>query len=211
MPIVFQLKNIFLLIAFVCSAILASGQVITTGTDSTIVTTTQTDTLSTGIFGALKTWDKPSRAALFSAIIPGAGQFYNKRYWKIPIIYIGGAAIGYFLLDYHKKYLLYRSSLAVLTDGDPATVDVFAAKYPDEKERARRLAKGIESTRRYRDYDIIYMCLLYGLNVGEAYVDAHLKDFDISDDLSLKFEPTLIPGPYLSYAPGFSIKLNLKK
>ena len=208
MPVLARLKSILIIIAVVCSTKLSFGQVITTGSDSTIVSTTTSDTLSTGILGALKTWDKPSRAALFSAIIPGGGQFYNKRYWKIPIIYAGGITIGYFFNKFHKDYLLYRSSLNILKAGG---VDRFASQIPDKERRFQSLSRGVESTRRYRDYNIIYMFLLYGLNVGEAYVDAHLKGFDISDDLGLQLEPTLIPGPYLSYTPGISVKLNLKK
>ena len=208
MPVLARLKSILIIIAVVCSTKLSFGQVITTGSDSTIVSTTTSDTLSTGILGALKTWDKPSRAALFSAIIPGGGQFYNKRYWKIPIIYAGGITIGYFFIDNHQKYLLYRSSLEILNNGGE---DLFAKVVPDKNERFQRLSRFSQNFRRYRDYNIIFMLLLYGLNIGEAYVDAHLKGFDISDDLGLQLEPTLIPGPYLSYTPGLSVKLNLKK
>jgi hypothetical protein len=202
------------ILALLCSFCISvtQGQVITTGSDSTIVTTTSTtpDSLSQGLFGTLKSWDKPSRAALYSTIIPGAGQFYNKSYWKIPIIYAGGAAIGFFFLDNHKKYLLYRSSLSVLTDGDPTTIDRFANRIPDERERLRRLSLATESFRRYRDYNITFGLLLLGLNVGEAYVDAHLKGFDISDELSFKIEPSIIQGPGFQYAPGVAFKFNLK-
>lgn len=187
------------------------AQVITTDSDSTVVTTTVTDTLTRGIFGTLKTWDKPSRAALYSTIIPGAGQFYNKSYWKIPIIYAGGATIGYFINKWHKEYLLFRSSYDVLTDGDSTTVDRFKTKYQDENNRARVLANGEQNYRRWRDLNIFFAVLLFGLNVSEAYVDAHLKGFDISDELSYRIEPTLITGPSFRYAPGFAVRFNLKK
>lgn len=204
-----NLPKVFLMfIAFVCSITLAQGQVITSGSDSVTVATTTADTLSGGIFGALKTWDKPSRAALLSAIIPGAGQAYNKRYWKVPIIYLGGAAIGYYLLDNHKKYLEYRSSLKILSTGG---TDKFATLIPDKAQRFQRLTRAEQSFRRYRDYNIIFMILLYGLNVSEAYVDAHLKGFDISDNLSFKIQPAIILGPSLTYAPGLSINLHINK
>ncbi|RDC63477.1 DUF5683 domain-containing protein [Adhaeribacter pallidiroseus] len=193
------------------------GQTITTSSDSTVVTTTKTtpDSLSRGLLGTLKSWDKPSRAALYSTIIPGAGQFYNKSYWKIPIIYAGGITIGFFFNKWHKNYLLFRSSLAVATDGDSTTVDVFAARFTndkgvtDEDRHLQYLSRGVENYRRYRDYNIIFGLLLLGLNVSEAYVDAHLKGFDISDELSFKVEPSIIQGPGFQYAPGVAFKFNL--
>ncbi|QNF35165.1 hypothetical protein HUW51_21500 [Adhaeribacter swui] len=194
------------------------GQVITTSNDTTIVTTTAVlpDSLTGGLFGTLKSWDKPSRAALYSTIIPGAGQFYNKSYWKIPIIYAGGITIGYFFNKWHKNYLLFRSSLNIAKDGDPKTVDVFASRFANEKgvvDEARHiqyLSRGVENYRRYRDYNIIFALLLLGLNVSEAYVDAHLKGFDISDELSYRIEPTIIPGPGFQYAPGIALRFNIK-
>ena len=205
------LQVIVVLLCFV-NICTTQGQVITTSSDSTIVTTTQTtpDSLSRGLFGTLKTWDKPSRAALYSTIIPGAGQFYNKSYWKIPVIYAGGLTIGYFFNKWHKNYLLFRSSLAVATDGDSTTIDAFAERFSDERQRLQVLSRGVENYRRYRDYNIVFGLLLLGLNVSEAYVDAHLKGFDISDELSFKIEPSIIQGPGFQYAPGVAFRFNLK-
>ncbi|QMU27990.1 DUF5683 domain-containing protein [Adhaeribacter radiodurans] len=201
--------RVFLLLALLCSTCISKAQVITTGSDSTVVSTTTTnDTLSTGIFGSLKSWDKPSRAALYSAIIPGAGQFYNKSYWKIPVLYAGGAVLGYFLQDNHKKYLLYRSSLEILNAGGE---DRFAKQIPDKTQRFQSLSRAVQNFRRYRDYNIIFAILLYGLNVSEAYVDAHLKGFDISDELSLRIEPSFLTGPSYGVTPGISVRLNFKK
>lgn len=194
------------------SIVSAQGQVITTNSDTTMVTTTSTtpDSLSRGLFGTLKTWDKPSRSALYSTIIPGAGQFYNKSYWKIPVIYAGGITIGYFFNKWHKSYLLFRSSLKVATDGDSTTIDAFAERFTDEAQKLQVLSRGVENYRRYRDYNIIFGLLLLGLNVSEAYVDAHLKGFDISDELTFKVEPTVIPGPGFQYAPGIAFRFNIK-
>ncbi|MDQ4140666.1 MAG: DUF5683 domain-containing protein [Bacteroidota bacterium] len=204
--------RVVLFLMFFCSAFVCQAQVITTGSDSTVVSTApSSDTLSTGIFGSLKSWDKPSRAALYSAIIPGAGQLYNKSYWKIPVIYAGGATIAYFLNTLHKRYLLYRSSLAIAVDTIESTHDAFEGRFPDKNQRIQALSRGVEYNRRYRDYNIVYAILLYGLNISEAYVDAHLKGFDISDELSLRIEPTILTGPSYGYTPGFSVKINYKK
>ncbi len=208
---VIRLQVVFTLLYFFCIT-RTQGQVITTGSDSTIVTTTPTtpDSLSRGLFGTLKSWDKPSRAALYSTIIPGAGQFYNKSYWKIPIIYAGGITIGFFFNKWHKNYLLFRSSLKIATDTIAATHDVFEKRFPDKTQRLQVLSRGVENYRRYRDYNIVFGLLLLGLNVSEAYVDAHLKGFDISDELTFKVEPTIIPGPGFQYAPGVAFRFNLK-
>lgn len=206
-----RFKGMLVLLAVIGSITLSQGQTITSGKDSTLVPTA-TDTTSEGIADGLKKWDKPSRAALYSAIIPGAGQVYNKSFWKVPIIYAGGATIGYFIVKWHKNYLLYRSSYDVMNDGDSTTIDRFVEKIPDAANRARVLANGRDTYRRWRDLNIIFAVFYYGLNVSEAYVDAHLKGFDISDELSMRIEPTLLPGPaFMSYAPGISVRFNFKK
>lgn len=205
------LRGVLFLMLF-CSTCFSQAQVITTGSDSTVVSTTPgSDTLSTGIFGSLKSWDKPSRAALYSAIIPGAGQFYNKSYWKIPIIYAGGITIGYFFNKWHKLYLSFRSSYEIRISQKPlALPDKYAQRFPAPQYNAN-LVRARDEYRRYRDYNIIFAILLYGLNVSEAYVDAHLKGFDISDELSLRFEPAVITGPGFGYTPGVAVRLNFKK
>lgn len=190
----------------------AWGQTITAGPDSTVIPT-PTDTTETGFFAGLKNLDKPGRAALYSAIIPGGGQLYNKSYWKLPIIYAGGVAFGLLIADNHKNYLKYRSSYDVLTDGDSTTVHQFATRLENRSlaEQARILGTGEDQYRRWRDLSIFFGVLFYGLNVAEAYVHAHLKDFNVSDELSLRVQPTLIPGPAFRYAPGVSVHFNLKK
>jgi hypothetical protein len=206
-----RLQVVLTLLLLLCFTA-AQAQVITTGNDTTIVTTISTppDSLTGGLFGTLKSWDKPSRAALYSTIIPGAGQFYNKSYWKIPIIYAGGLTIGYFFNKWHKNYLLFRSSLQIAGDTLAATHDAFEERFPDKAQRLQVLSRGVENYRRYRDYNIVFGLLLLGLNVSEAYVDAHLKGFDISDELSFKVEPTVIPGPGFQYAPGIAFRFNIK-
>ncbi|PSR53323.1 hypothetical protein AHMF7605_07155 [Adhaeribacter arboris] len=204
-------RSVVIFLIFFCCLSKAQAQVITAGNDSIEVSSTPADTLSRGIFGSLKSWDKPSRAALYSAIIPGAGQFYNKSYWKIPIIYTGGVTIGYFFNKWHKLYLSFRSSYEVRISQKPlALPDQYAQRFP-APTYTPNLVRARDEYRRYRDYNIIFAMLLYGLNVSEAYVDAHLKGFDISDELSMRFEPTIITGPGFGYTPGFAVKLNLKK
>lgn len=187
----------------------AISQVITSGEDSVVVS--QPDTSKTQEpkvpFYQVSKWSQPGKAALMSAIIPGLGQAYNKSYWKIPIIYAGGAALVYFLHNNHQQYLSFRTAYIIRTDGDDKTVDKYATKYRE----AATLSRGRDQYRRWRDYTFLYSLLFYGINVSEAYVYAHLKDFDISDELSMRVQPGVIPTFHNKVVPAFTLSLNFKK
>ena len=142
----------------------------------------------------------PKRAAIYSAILPGLGQAYNKKYWKIPIIYAGFGTFGYFIGWNNKNYKVLRLAYSDLTDGDDNTnsyLDLEAAKYYDlESESGRSkfqtaLNKQKDYYRRNRDLLIICMAGFYGLNIIDASVDAHLFKFDISEDLSFNWQPAM--------------------
>ncbi|KAA5540163.1 DUF5683 domain-containing protein [Adhaeribacter rhizoryzae] len=209
MKIFHQKLFLFLLISlpFICYQ--AEGQVITTGQDSAVVRlpdTTKTKAPKVPFYQISK-WSEPGKAALFSAVIPGLGQAYNKSYWKIPIIYAGGAILGYFLHSNHKQYLSFRTAYIIRTDGDDTTIDKYANKYRE----ASTLSRGRDQYRRWRDYTFLYSLLFYGINVSEAYVYAHLKDFDVSDELSMRVQPSVIPTLNNKVVPAFTLSLNLKK
>ncbi|MBC5992071.1 hypothetical protein H8S84_04385 [Pontibacter sp. SD6] len=191
-----------------------SAQIVTVGQDSVPVVIASPDTAQKRFF--LSTWDKPAKAALFSAVIPGAGQVYNKAYWKVPIIYATGAVLGYFLIDNNKNYQDFRQAL-ILRNRDSSDVYVNSRIYgvysPQNGVLTQRGTENLRYSRdfyrRNRDLTIMLSVLAWGLNVAEAYVHAHLKDFDISEDLSLQVQPGLIPAqgnPY-SMAPGVTLVL----
>lgn len=143
----------------------------------------------------------PKKAAIRSAILPGWGQIYNKKYWKLPIVYgalgISGAVINYNLKNYRDLRFAYKAKyLASTPRKDPNTGAVLP---PDSslyfKIRADLLPIDANALRSYRDafrrnidYSAIVFLLLWGLNVVDATVDAHLKPFDVSHDLSLQFK-----------------------
>ncbi len=127
---------------------------------------------------------KPSKAALYSTFLPGLGQAYNKKYWKIPIVYGVLGTLGLFAYSNHKEYLIFRDAIRARYDDDPNTNDNFP-NINDQVLKAQR-----ESYRRNRDFFIIIGVIAYGLNILDAYVDAHLKGFSVSDKLSLKPIPT---------------------
>lgn len=125
----------------------------------------------------------PRKASLLSAVLPGAGQFYNGKYWKIPILCGGAFALGYFINLNHEQYILTRDSYLLQTNGQR---DYFNNVYrPDQLVRLR------EYWRRNRDLLIILSAFGYLLNIADAAVDAHLSGFEVTDDISLKLEPQL--------------------
>ena len=142
----------------------------------------------------------PKRATIYSAILPGLGQAYNKKYWKIPIIYAGFGTIGYFIGWNNKYYNTYKLAYSDLTDDDPTTDsynDLEATQYYDLENPTdynnfkSGLSKQQDYYRRNRDLLIISIVGFYGLNLIDASVDAHLFDFDISEDLSLNWQPSV--------------------
>ncbi len=142
----------------------------------------------------------PTKAAVYSAILPGLGQAYNKKYWKIPLVYAGFATLGYFIGWNNKNYKVLKLAYSDLTDGDPNTnsyLDLDAAKYYDLDNESERnqfengLNKQQNYYRRNRDLLIISTAGFYALNIIDASVDAHLFDFDISEDLSFNWQPAM--------------------
>lgn len=140
----------------------------------------------------------PKKASIYSTILPGLGQAYNKKYWKIPIIYIGFGTLGYFIGWNNNFYKTYKQAYVDLTDGDDNTnsyLDLDASKYydlnnpTDYNNFKTGLSKQQEYYRRNRDLLIISTIGFYGLNIIDASVDAHFFDFDISDDLSFNWQP----------------------
>ncbi|MCK5729637.1 MAG: hypothetical protein KAH68_01100 [Draconibacterium sp.] len=158
----------------------------------------------------------PKQAAIYSAILPGLGQAYNKKYWKIPIIYAGFGALGYFISWNNKNYKVLKLAYGDLTDDDPNTdsyLDLDAAQYYDldnESERSQfqtGLNKQQDYYRRNRDLMIISTAAFYALNIIDASVDAHLFDFDISEDLTFNWQPAMQSmDDQLIY--GFNCKFN---
>jgi len=142
----------------------------------------------------------PKKATIYSAILPGLGQAYNKKYWKIPIIYAGFGTIGYFIGWNNGFYGTYKQAYSDLTDDDPDTdsyLDLDATQYYDLENPTdfnnfkSGLSKQSDYYRRNRDLLIISMIGFYGLNIIDASVDAHLFDFDISEDLTLNWQPAV--------------------
>ena len=142
----------------------------------------------------------PKKATLYSTFLPGLGQVYNKKYWKVPIIYGGFGVIGYFIGWNNRNYGVYKQAYKDLTDDDPATDsynNLEATQYydlndPNDLNNFKDgLSKQTNYYRRNRDLLVICMAGFYGLQIIDASVDAHLFNFEISEDLSMNWQPAL--------------------
>jgi len=142
----------------------------------------------------------PRKATIYSAVLPGLGQAYNKKYWKIPVIYAGFAAFGYFIYWNNDNYQIMKQAYSDFTDGDPETnsyLDLDGAQYydlgtePDDTNFKQAVLKQQDYYRRNRDLLVISIVGFYGLQIIDASVDAHFFDFDISEDLTLNWQPTM--------------------
>ena len=148
------------------------------------------------------------RATLLSAALPGAGQVYNKSWWwaKLPIFYGAFALVGYNLYTSQKEYVAFRDNYLYSRDNNPITVvDPRYAAYNSDQMKAQR-----DRALRERDYNIILLLLIYGLNMAEAATTAHLKRFDVSDDLSLQIQPRVFTTTGTSMAAGVTLTFRLK-
>lgn len=129
----------------------------------------------------------PKKAALYSAVCPGLGQLYNKKYWKIPVIYAGFTTFGYFIVNNSKNYIEYRDAYVFRTDGDSTTIDNYPRYTVDNLKYVKNYY------RRNLEMTIIFTTAFYILNIIDASVDAHLFTFDVSDDISMFLRPSLTP------------------
>ncbi|MEO5572338.1 MAG: DUF5683 domain-containing protein [Bacteroidia bacterium] len=128
----------------------------------------------------------PTKATLLSLILPGAGQFYNKKYWKIPVIYAGLAGMGYLVHYNNESYQQYKEAYNQRLDGDPGTIDPYVGIYSDDDLKTLK-----DYYRRNRDLSYIVGGVIYILNIIDADVDAHLFYFNVNDDLSMNLKPSI--------------------
>jgi hypothetical protein len=167
--------------------------------DSAFIQSTARDTLNKNKFN-------PHVAVVRSAIIPGWGQAYNKQYWKIPIVYGAlGTTAGIFFYNL-KYYKLLRKAYQIRLSGDTGS---FTQVYPGFQGLSSPSIQTYRNEFRQNiDYSVLFFLFFWGLNVVDATVDAHLKAFDVSSDLSIEIKPG-----YSEFANtnGLSIVLNLDR
>lgn len=164
------------------------------------------------------TWRPDTKRAMWLALVlPGAGQIYNRKYWKLPIIYGGFVGCAYAMSWNNQMYHDYSQAYLDIMDDDPNTqsynqflhlgAQIDASNIERYKEIFR---KRKDRYRRWRDMSMFVMIGVYAFSVIDAYVDTSLSEFDISDDLSLRVEPTVINNNQRTRNPLRSSTLGLQ-
>ena len=167
------------------------------------------------------TWrPNPKRALWLALVIPGGGQIYNRKYWKLPIIYGGFVGCLYAMNWNNSQYKDYSQAYLDISDNDPETASYnkflhlgMQITKANEDRYKDIFRKRKDKFRRWRDLSFFVLCGVYALSVIDAYVDAELSVFDISKDLSLKVEPAVLDNhmsrnPLTSSAVGLQCSLN---
>lgn len=151
-----------------------------------------------GVYDALA----PSKAAFYSAIFPGMGQIYNKKYWKAPIVWGALAIPTYYYLQNNSDYKRYRTAYKLRKNGlvDEFTVDGVEIVSLETLETAQKQLK------ENRDMSLLSGVILYVLQIVEASVNAHLLQFNTDDNLSLR--PSLIMNPVRIETPSVGLTIN---
>ena len=145
------------------------------------------------------------RAILWASTLPGAGQAYNEKYWKMPIVYGGLGGMTYWLVNGVRDFRCYRGALRRLNDDDPTNntgCNGFTSTTALQLKR--------ESSRRQIDYGILLLSLGYALQIMDAVVDARLSHFQVDDNLLLTWNPIVLPSPLGSPIVGLSVSLHLE-
>lgn len=152
-------------------------------TDSAIASVKSVAGVDTAAKKKLPFEPNAKKAGMYSSILPGLGQAYNRQYWKIPLVYAVLGTAGYFIGFNYTKYKTYRQAYIYAIDGDPATVGEFPLQDAADLQRLQNDYK--------KDLDVIVLLTSvgYALQIMDAVASAHLKNFDISRDISMQMKP----------------------
>lgn len=144
----------------------------------------------------------PRKAMMYSAVFPGAGQAYNKKYWKMPLVYGGFGFLLYMTNYYHQRYQIFREDFFTLIN-DPSDPSLSPLGYTEDQ-----LRNAINSFRRERDFFIILNGFWYILQMVDAHVDAHLKEFELNPKMQVRIEPLLDNSLMTGRNTGVTLKIR---
>lgn len=130
----------------------------------------------------------PTKAAIYSAVIPGLGQFYNKKFWKVPVVYVSMGAAAWFMIDQNKQMQKLNKEFKAAYAANPDTI--IDVNRIDERNNFRR----------FRDIGILALGTLYALQIMDATVDAHFYKIDFNQSLSMRIRPTQYQFVSLKYS-----------
>jgi hypothetical protein len=195
------MKNLFVLSAFTfLLTFQLQAQTVVTESDSLIV-----ESQDTVLLKSYATRYNPRKALLFAAVLPGLGQIYNKKYWKLPLVYGGFFGTTYAMLFYNDLYRDYKRELftnleqGLVDDSDIRSGDVYTTK---------NYRVAVDRAKRSRDFWLIMMGAMYLLQMVDAHVDAHLKEFDLNPQLRVSIEPMMEQNMMLGKQSGFSLVIR---
>lgn len=143
----------------------------------------------------------PKLATRYSMVVPGLGQIYNQKYWKVPLIYGLGGAMIYFINYNQTKYVKFKDAINLEPKQEYYIIDGRTYKYDD-------LTYGRDYYRRYRDLSVFGLAGVYFLNIVDAMVDAYFINFDVSDDLSMKIRPSVVNNFDLTASVGIKFQFS---
>ena len=144
----------------------------------------------------------PRKAILYAAVLPGLGQVYNKKYWKLPLVYGGFIFIGYYIKTYNDLYTEYKGHLFYNLEHDLRDAN---DENPNVDLTTSQLRRIVDQSRRERDFMIILMGGMYILQMVDAHVDAHLKEFDLNPRLQVSIEPAMEHNVFTGRTTGFAL------
>ncbi len=197
------MKWLFCLLVFCISELHASGQQTYVHEDSSHLSISPNQTIKT-----ISKEYNPNIAIRRSAIIPGWGQATNKKYWKIPLVWGVLGTTSYLFVQNLHQYRDARDAYRLATDGDPSNDHLIKQPYFNVKDQPDRIRNFRNAVRQNMDYCVLLFILGWGLNIADAAVDANLKHFDVSDNLSLQLKAG---SSKLAGTTGVSIVLSLGK
>ena len=142
----------------------------------------------------------PRKATIYSALLPGLGQVYNKKYWKVPVVYGAFALTGYFIYYNNQRFHKYNDELIARSNNDTASFNLSLQNLD-----LASIKSASDDFRRYRDLNVVITALVYVLNIVDAHVDAHLFYFNVDDNLSLRITPQLQAIPNQAAVPKLSL------
>jgi hypothetical protein len=141
---------------------------------------------------------QPRKALLYAAVLPGMGQIYNKKYWKVPLVYGGFAIITSIGIYYNQRYEQYKSDLFYVLENPGSTS-------PGNNYTEAQLRSLTDAYRRQRDFFIILDAFWYILQMVDAHVDAHLKEFDLNPQLKVSLAPSVQTNYLVGQSTGLSL------
>lgn len=154
---------------------------------------------------------EPNKAALMSALLPGAGQIHNKHFWKAPIVWIGLGVTGYLIYDFSDQVKTYGDAAALVQNkGNIYSLDNNYHGYNLQTLTATQLTTLQDDARRFVYMNALFFTGIYALNIVDAYVDAHLKEFDVNENLSFRVKPLFYATNYSHLATGLTLSIRLK-